>query len=55
MNAPPERQMRRWIIALTICAAALVAAGAAAGWWWLLGTGVWALIAAFLLEIIYRP
>ncbi|MFD3761068.1 hypothetical protein [Streptomyces sp. NPDC058622] len=47
--------MRRRILTLTLVAAAMAAAGAVAGWWWLLGIGVWVLITAFLIEMIYRP
>ncbi|WP_411104959.1 hypothetical protein [Streptomyces sp. cmx-4-9] len=47
--------MRRRIITLTLGAAVMTVAGAVAGWWWLLGIGVWVLIAAFLIEMIYRP
>ncbi|MCY0953621.1 hypothetical protein OG756_35375 [Streptomyces sp. NBC_01310] len=47
--------MRPRIISLTIGAAVLVTAGVLAEWWWLIGIGVWMLIAAFLLEMIYRP
>ncbi|MCY0928975.1 hypothetical protein OTB20_22715 [Streptomyces sp. H27-H1] len=47
--------MRPRIIALTLGGGTLVAGGAAAAWWWLLGIGVWMIIAAFLMELIYRP
>ncbi|UUS33920.1 MULTISPECIES: hypothetical protein [Streptomyces] len=46
--------MRSKIIGMTLTAA-FVAAGAAADWWCLIGIGVWLVIAAFLMEMIYRP
>ncbi|MGW7453500.1 hypothetical protein [Streptomyces sp. NPDC054787] len=49
------RRMRIEIINLTLCAVAVIAAGAAAEGWWLVGIGVWALIVAFLAEMVYRP
>jgi hypothetical protein len=33
----------------------LVTAGALADWWWVIGIGAWMLIAAGLLEKIFRP
>ncbi|MGJ5805303.1 hypothetical protein ACSCB1_40360 [Streptomyces europaeiscabiei] len=47
--------MRSGIVSLMIGAAVLVTAGALADWWWLIGIGAWMLIAAGLLEMIYRP
>ncbi|MFC9820484.1 hypothetical protein ACFWG6_35390 [Streptomyces erythrochromogenes] len=55
MTSTPERRMRLKIISLALCGAAVIAAGATAQWWWLLGIGVWVLVAAFLMEMIYRP
>ncbi|MFD7264014.1 hypothetical protein [Streptomyces sp. NPDC059874] len=55
MNSTPDRRMRLRIIALMLCAAAMITAGLAAEWWWLLGIGVWTVIVAFLMEMIYRP
>ncbi|WP_159042579.1 hypothetical protein [Streptomyces sp. IGB124] len=55
MTSTPERQMRFKIISLALGGAAMIAAGATAEWWWLLGIGVWVLVAAFLVEMIYRP
>lgn len=55
MASTPERPMQIKIITLALCGAAMVAAGAVFEWWWLLGIGVWALIVAFLAEMIYRP
>ncbi|MFF9870476.1 hypothetical protein ACF1G0_34755 [Streptomyces sp. NPDC013953] len=47
--------MRSRIISLMIGSAILVTAGALAHWWWLIGIGAWMLIAACLIEMIYRP
>ncbi|MDJ0463831.1 hypothetical protein [Streptomyces sp. H27-C3] len=55
MKSTPESGMRRIVIALTLSAVALVAAGGLTDRMWLLGLGVWALIAAFMIEMIYRP
>ncbi|MGW7458386.1 hypothetical protein [Streptomyces sp. NPDC054797] len=55
MTSTPDRRMRIKIITLILCALAMIAAGAAAEWWWLLGIGVWAVILAFLAEMVYRP
>lgn len=50
-----EWGMRSRIISLMIGSVVLVTAGALADWWWLIGVGAWMLIAAGLLEMIYRP
>ncbi|MEV4192993.1 hypothetical protein [Streptomyces toxytricini] len=55
MNAAPDRRMRLRVIALVLCGAVTITVGAVSEWWWLLGIGVWAVIAAFLTELIYRP
>lgn len=47
--------MRRIVAALLLLALALVTASAFTDWLWLIGLGAWALIAAFLIEMIYRP
>ncbi|MGW7199107.1 hypothetical protein [Streptomyces chryseus] len=50
-----EWGMRSRIVTLMITSAVLVTAGALTEWWWLIGIGAWLLIAAGLLEMIYRP
>ncbi|MFD3538441.1 hypothetical protein ACFWUQ_02940 [Streptomyces sp. NPDC058662] len=55
MTSTPDRRMRLRIIALTVGATAMITAGAVAEWWWLLGIGVWTLIVASLMQLIYRP
>lgn len=54
------KALRHWsmgtrIIVLMMGSGVLVSAGALAEWWWLMGIGAWMLIAAGLLEMIYRP
>lgn len=49
------RGLRRIEYALALAAVVLAAAGALSGTLWLLGIGAWALIAAALIEMIYRP
>ncbi|MFB8758851.1 hypothetical protein [Streptomyces nigra] len=34
---------------------AFVTVGVISDWWWLIGIGAWILIAAGLIEMIYRP
>ncbi|WP_431998334.1 hypothetical protein [Streptomyces fungicidicus] len=55
MNSPREWGMRSRIVGLTSGSAVLVAGGALTDWMWLIGIGAWMLIAAGLLEMIYRP
>ncbi|AIS02387.1 hypothetical protein SGLAU_32265 [Streptomyces glaucescens] len=47
--------MRSRIISLMTGAVVLVTAGALTDRWWLIAIGAWTLIAAGLLEMIYRP
>ncbi|MCT7353071.1 hypothetical protein N4P33_12925 [Streptomyces sp. 15-116A] len=47
--------MRARITGLLGAAFTLVTAGIVADWWWLVGIGAWVLIAAGLLEMVYRP
>ena len=50
-----ESGIRSRVTGLMIGSVVLVTAGALADWWWLIGAGAWMLIAAGLLEMIYRP
>lgn len=50
-----ERGMRRLFRVLLLAATVLVAVGFIAGTLWLLVAGAWVLIAALLIELIYRP
>lgn len=52
---PADRVMRRRSLILGGGAVLLGAPGAAIGSMWLLGAGAWLLIAAFLLDLVYRP
>ncbi|WP_437032864.1 hypothetical protein [Streptomyces sp. enrichment culture] len=52
---PSERGMRRLFRILLLAAMVLVAAGFVAETRWLLLTGAWVLIAALLIELVYRP
>ncbi|CAM5482148.1 hypothetical protein GCM10010329_29370 [Streptomyces spiroverticillatus] len=51
----PALHLKRVIACLLACAAALLTTGFLTGWFWLVGVGVWALIAAFLLEFTFAP
>ncbi|MFJ2477248.1 hypothetical protein ACIOWI_30450 [Streptomyces sp. NPDC087659] len=52
---PPDRGIRRLTLALAGAAAVLVTSGALLELMWLLGIGVWAVMAALGIELIYRP
>ncbi|WP_166802752.1 hypothetical protein [Streptomyces sp. ICN441] len=52
---PPDRAMRTATLVLGGVAVLLVAVGAAAGAMWMVGAGVWAVIAAVGIELVYRP
>ncbi|MCX4807724.1 hypothetical protein ACFWWM_12495 [Streptomyces sp. NPDC058682] len=51
----PDRAKRRTLLALAAAGLTLIAAGAALDALWLLGIGVWGVIAAMLIELVYRP
>ncbi|MEU2989323.1 hypothetical protein ACPCAJ_07410 [Streptomyces griseoincarnatus] len=55
MEPPREWGMRSRIVGLTSGSVVLIAGGALADSTWLIGVGAWTLIAAGLLEMIYRP
>lgn len=50
-----DHAMRRIEYTLFLAAALLGTAGVISDTFWLLGIGAWALIAAGLIEMIYRP
>ncbi|MER5887898.1 hypothetical protein ABT160_29115 [Streptomyces sp. NPDC001941] len=50
-----DHRVRRACVTLAVGAVALCAAGTADANIWLLGAGAWLLIAAVLLELVYRP
>ncbi|WP_107470955.1 hypothetical protein [Streptomyces sp. WZ.A104] len=49
------RGLQRTEYTLFLAAVVLITAGAVSDSWWLIGSGAWALIAAGLIEMIYRP
>ncbi|MFF2014167.1 hypothetical protein ACFVWY_34600 [Streptomyces sp. NPDC058195] len=51
----PDRGMRRNVRALGAAGLTVIAVGALLETQWLLGIGVWALIIAILIDLIYRP
>ncbi|MFB6559125.1 MULTISPECIES: hypothetical protein [unclassified Streptomyces] len=51
----PDRGVRRTVLVLAAAGLTLIAAGAALDALWLLGIGVWGVIAAMLIELVYRP
>ncbi|MFG2335404.1 hypothetical protein [Streptomyces yangpuensis] len=51
----PDRGIRRTVLALGAAGLTVIAAGAVLDALWLLGIGVWGLIAAMLIELVYKP
>ncbi|MFJ6479738.1 MULTISPECIES: hypothetical protein [unclassified Streptomyces] len=51
----PDRTVRRAVLVLAAAGLTLIATGAALDALWLLGIGVWAVIAAIVIELVYRP
>ncbi|MFD9366685.1 hypothetical protein ACFWA6_03100 [Streptomyces sp. NPDC060020] len=50
-----DRTVRRTVLALAASGLAVITTGAALDALWLLGIGVWALIAAMVIELVYQP
>ncbi|MFE5513076.1 hypothetical protein ACFQ9J_21330 [Streptomyces sp. NPDC056529] len=50
-----DRSMRRRSVTLAVGALLLGSLGVTAGSVWVLGVGAWLLIAAVILELVYRP
>ncbi|WP_158754321.1 hypothetical protein [Streptomyces sp. NRRL F-2580] len=50
-----DRTVRRTVLALAAAGLAVITTGAALDALWLLGIGVWALIAAMVIELVYQP
>ncbi|MER6197219.1 hypothetical protein ABT234_07550 [Streptomyces sp. NPDC001586] len=50
-----DRAVRRTVLALAAAGLAVVTTGAALDTLWLLGIGVWTLIAAMVIELVYQP
>ncbi|MFD4246801.1 hypothetical protein ACFWP3_35200 [Streptomyces sp. NPDC058525] len=51
----PDRAIRRAVLGLGSGGLAVIATGAYLDALWLLGLGVWAVIVAMLIELVYRP
>ncbi|MER5417171.1 hypothetical protein [Streptomyces virginiae] len=51
----PDRAIRRTVLALTAAGLILIATGAVLDALWLLGIGVWGVIAAIVIELVYQP
>ncbi|MEE1770890.1 hypothetical protein PUR34_22795 [Streptomyces sp. JV185] len=51
----PDRRMRRNVRALGTAGLTVIVVGAVLEAHWLLGIGVWALIIAMLIDLVYRP
>ncbi|GAA1333007.1 hypothetical protein GCM10009647_074000 [Streptomyces sanglieri] len=51
----PDRGMRRNVLALGTAGLTDIAIGALLETQWLLGIGVWGLIIAMMIDLIYRP
>ncbi|MCX4776232.1 hypothetical protein [Streptomyces sp. NBC_01264] len=51
----PDRGIHRTVLALGAGGLVVVTTGAALDVMWLLGIGVWGLIAAMVIELVYRP
>ncbi|WP_329097303.1 hypothetical protein [Streptomyces sp. NBC_01439] len=51
----PDCGIRRAILALGAAGLTVIATGALLEALWLLGLGVWAVIAAMMIELVYRP
>ncbi|MFJ1566325.1 hypothetical protein ACIOG8_19225 [Streptomyces erythrochromogenes] len=51
----PDRAVRRTVLALAAAGLTVIATGAILDTLWLLGIGVWAVIAAMAIELVYRP
>ncbi|WP_185893989.1 hypothetical protein [Streptomyces sp. WAC05950] len=51
----PDRGIRRTVHALGAAGLTVIAAGAVLEAMWLLGIGVWGVIAAMGIDLVYRP
>ncbi|MCY0922678.1 MULTISPECIES: hypothetical protein [unclassified Streptomyces] len=51
----PDRGIRRAILAIGTAGVTVIATGAVLEALWLLGIGVWAVITAMMIELVYRP
>ncbi|MFI1279451.1 MULTISPECIES: hypothetical protein [unclassified Streptomyces] len=51
----PDRAMHRTVLVLAAAGLTLIATGAVLDALWLLGIGVWGVITAIAIELVYRP
>ncbi|MFI5617140.1 hypothetical protein [Streptomyces sp. NPDC051567] len=51
----PDRGIRRTVLVLGSGGVAVIATGALLDALWLLGIGVWGIIGAMVIELVYRP
>ncbi|MFJ3722859.1 hypothetical protein ACIPYQ_09850 [Streptomyces sp. NPDC090045] len=51
----PDRGIRRTVLALGAAGLTVIATGAVLEALWLLGIGVWVVMAAMGIELVYRP
>ncbi|MER5760598.1 hypothetical protein [Streptomyces sp. NPDC002082] len=51
----PDRGIRRTVLALGAVGLSVIATGVALDLLWLLGIGVWGVIGAMAVELVYRP
>ncbi|MFD3554357.1 hypothetical protein [Streptomyces goshikiensis] len=52
---PPDRGIRRTVLALGAAGLTVIATGVVLDVLWILGIGVWAVITAMVIELVYRP
>ncbi|MFE5558315.1 hypothetical protein [Streptomyces sp. NPDC056544] len=51
----PDHQIRQTVLVLGAAGLTVIATGAALDALWLLGIGVWGVIAAMVIELVYQP
>ncbi|MFI5641946.1 hypothetical protein ACIA8H_31595 [Streptomyces goshikiensis] len=51
----PDHEIRRTVLVLGAAGLTVIATGAVLDALWLLGIGVWGVIAAMVIELVYQP
>ncbi|MGE7385210.1 hypothetical protein ACQKM2_06920 [Streptomyces sp. NPDC004126] len=51
----PDHEVRRTVLVLGAAGLTAIATGAVLDALWLLGIGVWSVIAAMVIELVYQP
>ncbi|MEU8942576.1 hypothetical protein OHU17_05835 [Streptomyces goshikiensis] len=51
----PDHKIRQTVLVLGAAGLTVIATGAALDALWLLGIGVWGVIAAMVIELVYQP